>query len=70
MNHVPPSAGDGAPQDQPGPALIERLLPADDQLQRQPVFDFAMAELGCQATVSEEQGLEPTILYFHTISSV
>jgi UDP-glucuronate decarboxylase len=44
--------------------LIERPLPADDPLQRQPVIDLAMAELGWQPTVPLEQGLEPTIADF------
>jgi UDP-glucuronate decarboxylase len=48
----------------PALPLIEQPLPADDPLQRQPVIDLAMAELGWQPTVPLEQGLEPTIADF------
>jgi UDP-glucuronate decarboxylase len=44
--------------------LIEKPLPQDDPLQRQPVIDLAQQELGWQPTVSLEQGLEPTIAWF------
>jgi len=44
--------------------VIEKPLPADDPTQRQPMIDLAQRELGWQATISLEQGLEPTIAYF------
>jgi UDP-glucuronate decarboxylase len=44
--------------------LIEKPLPADDPLQRQPVIVLAQRELGWQPAVALEQGLEPTIAYF------
>jgi UDP-glucuronate decarboxylase len=45
-------------------ALIEKPLPADDPLQRQPVITLAQQELGWLPTVPLEKGLEPTIAYF------
>jgi UDP-glucuronate decarboxylase len=47
--------------------LIEKPLPADDPLQRQPVIDLAQRELGWQPTVALEQGLEPTIAWFREL---
>jgi len=47
--------------------LIEKPLPADDPLQRQPVIDLAKLELGWQPTVPLEQGLEPTIAWFRQL---
>ena len=47
--------------------LIEKPLPADDPLQRQPVIDLAIRELGWQPTVALEQGLEPTIAWFRQL---
>jgi UDP-glucuronate decarboxylase len=47
--------------------LIEKPLPADDPLQRQPVIDLAKQELGWQPTVALEQGLEPTIAWFRQL---
>ena len=44
--------------------LIEKPLPADDPLQRQPVIELAMAQLDWQPKVPLEQGLEPTIADF------
>jgi UDP-glucuronate decarboxylase len=44
--------------------LIEKPLPVDDPLQRQPVIARAMAELGWQPTVPLEQGLALTIADF------
>ncbi len=44
--------------------LIEKPLPQDDPLQRQPVIELAQQELGWQPTVPLEQGLEPTIAWF------
>jgi UDP-glucuronate decarboxylase len=44
--------------------LIEKPLPADDPLQRQPVIDLAQAELGWKPRVPLEVGLETTIAYF------
>ena len=46
--------------------LIEKPLPADDPLQRQPVIDLARRELDWQPTVSLEQGLGPTIDSFRS----
>ena len=45
--------------------LIEKPLPQDDPLQRQPVIALAMDELRWQPTVPLEQGLDATIGYFH-----
>ena len=47
--------------------LIEKPLPQDDPLQRQPVIALAQRELGWQPSVSLEQGLEPTIAYFQQL---
>ena len=47
--------------------LIEKPLPADDPLQRQPVIDLARQELGWEPTISLEQGLEPTIDWFRKV---
>jgi UDP-glucuronate decarboxylase len=44
--------------------LIQRPLPADDPLQRQPVIALAMQELGWQPSIDLEQGLDATIAYF------
>jgi UDP-glucuronate decarboxylase len=44
--------------------LIEKPLPADDPLQRQPVIELAQRELGWQPVVALEQGLDPTIAWF------
>ena len=44
--------------------LIEKPLPADDPLQRQPVIALAQQLLGWQPTVALEQGLDATIDYF------
>jgi UDP-glucuronate decarboxylase len=44
--------------------LIEKPLPADDPLQRQPVIELALQELGWQPAVALEQGLELTIASF------
>jgi UDP-glucuronate decarboxylase len=49
--------------------LIEKPLPADDPLQRQPVIDLAQRELGWQPTVPLEQGMEPTIAWFRQLLS-
>ena len=48
----------------PDLALIEKPLPQDDPLQRQPVIALAQRELGWQPTVPLEQGLKPTIASF------
>ena len=48
----------------PGLALVEQPLPADDPLQRQPVIDRAAAALGWQPTISLDQGLDATIAWF------
>ena len=47
--------------------LIEKPLPADDPLQRQPIIDLARRELGWEPTVSLEQGLGPTIESFRNV---
>jgi UDP-glucuronate decarboxylase len=44
--------------------LIEKPLPADDPLQRQPVIALAQSELGWQPTVALDQGLDATIADF------
>ena len=44
--------------------LIEKPLPADDPLQRQPIIDLAEKELGWQPGISLENGLLPTIDWF------
>jgi len=44
--------------------LIQRPLPADDPLQRQPVIALARQELGWQPSIDLEQGLDATIAYF------
>ena len=47
--------------------LIEKLLPAHDPNQRQPLIKLAIAELDWQPTVFLEQGLEPTIEWFKSL---
>ena len=47
--------------------LIEKPLPQDDPLQRQPVINLAQQELGWQPTVPLEQGLDATITYFRNL---
>ena len=44
--------------------LIEKPLPQDDPMQRQPDISKAKAELGWAPAVSLEDGLAPTIAYF------
>lgn len=44
--------------------LIERPLPADDPLQRQPVIDLARKELDWEPNIALEDGLAVTIEYF------
>ena len=51
----------------PGLELIEKPLPADDPLQRQPIIDLAQAELGWKPTISLENGLLPTIDWFRKV---
>jgi len=51
----------------PGLSLIEKTLPQDDPMQRQPVIDLALRELGWQPAVPLEQGLEPTIAHFREV---
>ena len=48
----------------PSLQLIEKPLPSDDPLQRQPVIDLAKQELGWNPTISLEEGLIPTIQWF------
>ena len=47
--------------------LVERPLPEDDPVQRQPQIDLARHQLGWEPTVSLEQGLEPTIASFRRV---
>ena len=47
--------------------LIEKPLPADDPLQRQPIIDLAKRELDWQPTISLENGLLPTIDWFRKV---
>ena len=51
----------------PGLNLIEKPLPADDPLQRQPIIDLAERELGWKPTISLENGLLPTIDWFRRV---
>jgi UDP-glucuronate decarboxylase len=45
----------------PSLPLIEKPLPQDDPLQRQPVIDLARHELGWEPTIPLHQGLDRTI---------
>jgi len=51
----------------PNLPLIEKPLPQDDPLQRQPLIDLARKQLNWQPTVSLEQGLDPTIESFRKV---
>lgn len=51
----------------PSLPLIEKPLPQDDPLQRQPLIDLAREQLNWQPTVSLEQGLDPTIESFRKV---
>ncbi len=51
----------------PSLELIEQPLPADDPLQRQPVIDLAVQELGWQPQVNLQDGLVSTIAYFREL---
>ena len=51
----------------PSLPLIEKPLPQDDPLQRQPLIDLALEQLNWQPTVSLEQGLDPTIESFRKV---
>jgi UDP-glucuronate decarboxylase len=51
----------------PSLPLIEKPLPADDPLQRQPVIELARKELDWEPTVSLEDGLAVTIEYFRRV---
>ena len=53
----------------PDLSIIEKPLPADDPLQRQPVIDLAQRELGWSPTISLESGLVPTIDWFRKVLS-
>jgi UDP-glucuronate decarboxylase len=48
----------------PGLELVQRPLPQDDPLQRQPVIDLARAVLGWEPQIPLAQGLQPTIAHF------
>jgi UDP-glucuronate decarboxylase len=45
-------------------ALVQRPLPQDDPLQRQPVIDLARSLLQWEPQVPLAEGLRPTIAYF------
>lgn len=47
--------------------LIEKPLPQDDPLQREPVIAHALQELAWKPTVLLEQGLDATIDYFRKL---
>ena len=47
--------------------LIEKSLPADDPLQRQPIITLAQEELNWTPNTSLEKGLIPTIEWFQRI---
>ncbi|WP_320676021.1 UDP-glucuronic acid decarboxylase family protein [Prochlorococcus sp. MIT 1300] len=49
---------------QPNLKIIEKPLPADDPLQRQPIITLAENELNWKPTISLEQGLDSTIEWF------
>ncbi|HGY5556707.1 MAG TPA: UDP-glucuronic acid decarboxylase family protein, partial [Prochlorococcus sp.] len=51
----------------PALELIEQPLPAGDPLQRQPVIDLAVQELGWQPQVNLQDGLVSTIAYFREL---
>ncbi|MDP6852093.1 MAG: GDP-mannose 4,6-dehydratase, partial [Prochlorococcaceae cyanobacterium ETNP1_MAG_8] len=53
----------------PSLPLITKPLPADDPLQRQPVIDLAVEQLGWKPHVSLAQGLDSTIAYFRELLS-
>jgi len=44
--------------------LIEKPLPADDPMQRQPIIDVAREKLGWEPKIQLREGLEKTIAYF------
>ena len=44
--------------------LVNRPLPSDDPMQRQPIIDQARQQLGWQPTIALEAGLKKTIEYF------
>ena len=47
--------------------LIEKPLPEDDPLQRQPDISLAQEQLGWQPTVELNEGLDRTIAYFREV---
>jgi UDP-glucuronate decarboxylase len=49
--------------------IIHRPLPADDPRQRQPDISMAKQVIGWSPTVSLEQGLQKTVLYFDQLLS-
>ena len=51
----------------PALLLIEKPLPADDPMQRQPLIDLAVTELDWKPSISLEQGLQPTIEWFKSL---
>ena len=44
--------------------ILERPLPSDDPLQRQPVIDLARENLGWEPQISLREGLSKTIEWF------
>jgi UDP-glucuronate decarboxylase len=44
--------------------MVQRPLPQDDPLQRQPVIDLARSVLGWEPQIPLAQGLQPTIAHF------
>jgi len=49
--------------------LVQKPLPADDPLQRQPIIDVAREKLGWEPKVQLREGLEKTIAYFRDLLS-
>ncbi len=47
--------------------IVYQPLPQDDPTQRRPVIELAEKELGWKPTISLEEGLERTIVYFQSV---
>ena len=47
--------------------LIEKPLPQDDPIQRQPVIELAESKLGWKPSISLEEGLDKTISHFRSV---
>ncbi|GCE64693.1 NAD-dependent epimerase/dehydratase family protein [cyanobiont of Ornithocercus magnificus] len=54
----------------PNLSLVEKPLPQDDPLQRQPVIDLARQELGWFPQISLSEGLESTITWFRNATYI